>query len=167
MTTAGHSRPVRRRPPGTAPHNGPPIYAPRRGPSGKALECEPSFAVASADLELLAGTGPAPTAIGTHAWERHHIEIVRSVQAGDRQRAVALLADHLLTLGCDPIATRIVAPDDHGYRRPECHPAAWAPSASEPQPQGAKPAIEDRAAKGRECHRRSHSLGPVVATEPP
>jgi hypothetical protein len=91
----------------------------------RALQCEPAFALASADLSLLAGTGPGPTAIGTHAWERHHIEIVCSVQEGDRQRAVALLADHLLTIGCDPIATRIVAPEDHGYRLPKCHPAAW------------------------------------------
>jgi hypothetical protein len=91
----------------------------------KALECEPGFAVAAADLSVLVGAGPRPTATGMQAWERHHIEIVRSVEAGDRRRAVALLADHLSTLVCDPIATRIVAPEECDYGLPECHPAAW------------------------------------------
>ena len=97
----------------------------------KALECEPGFAVASADLSVLVGAGPGTTAIGTQAWERHHIEIVLSVQAGDRRRAVALLADHLSTHVCDPIATRIVAPEEWGYRLPHCHPAAWTTMAAE------------------------------------
>jgi hypothetical protein len=97
----------------------------------KALECEPGFAVASADLSVLVGSGPAPTDIGTQAWERHHIEIVRSVQAGDCRRAVALLADHLSTLVCDPIATRIVAPEKYGFQLPRCHPAVWAVRAAE------------------------------------
>jgi hypothetical protein len=94
-----------------------------------ALECEPGFAVASADLSVLVGSGQGPTGIGTQAWERHHIEIVRSVHAGDRRRAVALLADHLSTLVCDPIATRIVVLEGCGYRLPHCHPAAWAATA--------------------------------------
>jgi DNA-binding GntR family transcriptional regulator len=91
----------------------------------RAMECDPAFALAFADLSLLAGTGPGPSALGTHAWERHHIEIVRSVQAGDRQRAVALIADHLSILRCDPIATRIVGPEKYGDELPDCHPAAW------------------------------------------
>jgi hypothetical protein len=98
----------------------------------KALECEPGFAVASADLCVLSGTCPGLTATGTHSWERHHIEIVGSVQVGDRQRAVALLAEHLSTLDCDPIATRIVAAEDCGYRLSHCHPTAWSTSASSP-----------------------------------
>jgi hypothetical protein len=97
----------------------------------KAVECEPGFAVACADLSLLVGTGTGPTDIGTQAWERHHIEIVRSVQAGDRLRAVALLADHLSTLVCDSIATRIVAPEKCVYRLPQCHPVAWATGTAE------------------------------------
>jgi hypothetical protein len=109
----------------------------------KALECEPRFAVASADFSVLVGASPGPTDIGTQAWERHHIEIVRSVQAGDRRRAVALLADHLSTLVCDPIAIRIVAPEKSGYRLPHCHPAAWATSAAEGYPEPARPPIED------------------------
>jgi hypothetical protein len=106
----------------------------------KALECEPGFAVASADLSVLDGAGPGPTTVGAQAWERHHIEIVRSVQAGDRRRAVALLADHLSTHVCDPIATRIVAPERCAYRLPECHPAAWA---TEGLRNPAEPPIED------------------------
>jgi hypothetical protein len=109
----------------------------------KALECEPGFAVASADLSVLVGAGPGPTAIGTQAWERHHIEIVRSVQAGDRRRAVALLADHLSTLVCDPIATRIVSPEECGYRLPQCHPVAWPARAAEGYRQPANPRSED------------------------
>ena len=96
----------------------------------KALECEPGFAVASADLSVLIGTGPGAPATGIQGWERHHIEIVRSVQAGDRLRAVALLADHLSTLVCDSIATRIVAPERCGHRLPQCHPGAWAARAA-------------------------------------
>jgi hypothetical protein len=91
----------------------------------KALECDPAFALALADLSLLGETCRDPSAFGMHAWERHHIEIVRSVQAGDRQRAVALIADHLSTLRCDPIATRIVGPEEYDYGLPDCHPAAW------------------------------------------
>jgi hypothetical protein len=109
----------------------------------KALECEPGFAIASADLSVLVGAGPGLTAVGTQAWERHHIEIVRSVQAGDRRRAVALLADHLSTLACDPIATRIVAPDEGSCRLSQCHPAAWATGAADGYRQPAKPPIED------------------------
>ena len=109
----------------------------------KALECEPGFAVASADLSVLDGAGPGPTTVGAQAWERHHIEIVRSVQAGDRGRAVALLADHLSTVVCDPIATRIVAPDECGCQLPQCHPAAWASRAPEGYRQPATPPIEN------------------------
>jgi hypothetical protein len=46
----------------------------------RALECDPGFGLAYADLSLLAETGPGPAAIGMHAWERHYIEIVCSVQ---------------------------------------------------------------------------------------
>ena len=109
----------------------------------KALECEPGFAVASADLSVLVGAGPGTTAIGTQAWERHHIEIVRSVQAGDCRRAVALLADHLSTLVCDPIATRIVAPESCGYRLQQCHPAAWDARAAAGYRQLTTPPMED------------------------
>jgi hypothetical protein len=91
----------------------------------EAVECDPAFALAHADLALLGETGPDPSALGMHAWERHHLEIVRSVQAGDRQRAVALIADHLSTLRCDPIATRIVGLEEYDRGLPDCHPAVW------------------------------------------
>jgi hypothetical protein len=115
----------------------------------KALECEPGFAVASADLCVLGGTGPQQTPTGTHAWERHHIEIICNVHAGDRKRAIALLADHLSTLDCDPIATRIVAPEDRGCQPSQCHPTAWATRAEERYRLPAKPPTRDDRADGR------------------
>ena len=41
-------------------------------------------------------------------WERHHIEVVRAAAAGNHSRAADLLREHLASLGCDPLALRIV-----------------------------------------------------------
>jgi hypothetical protein len=127
----------------------------------KALECEPGFAVASADLSVLVGAGPGTTAIGTQAWERHHIEIVLSVQAGDRLRAVALLADHLSTLVCDPIATRIVAPEMCGCQLPQCHPPVWATRAGDAYRELAKPPIVDGPETARDLQAPDERLSHV------
>jgi hypothetical protein len=40
--------------------------------------------------------------------ERHHIEVVRAAAAGNVHRAADLLREHLASVGCDPLARRIV-----------------------------------------------------------
>ena len=42
------------------------------------------------------------------SWERHHIEVVRTAAAGNVSRAADLLREHLASVGCDPLALRIV-----------------------------------------------------------
>ena len=42
------------------------------------------------------------------SWERHHIEVVRTAAAGNLSRATDLLREHLASVGCDPLALRIV-----------------------------------------------------------
>ena len=76
-----------------------------------ALQWDPGFAVAAADLGYLASAPSPPAGAPPQAWERHHIEIVRTVQAGNTARARALLIEHLATVGCDPLATAIAAPE--------------------------------------------------------
>jgi hypothetical protein len=68
-------------------------------------------------------------------WERHHIEVVRTAAAGYHDRASDLLREHLASVGCDPLAIRIVSvlgvrggpreePDDPWDNVPGCH-QAW------------------------------------------
>ena len=42
-------------------------------------------------------------------WERHHVEVVATVAAGQATRAADLLGGHLAGVGCDPLAVRITA----------------------------------------------------------
>ena len=68
-------------------------------------------------------------------WERHHVEVVRTAVAGNHSRAADLLREHLASVGCDPLALRIVTElrrraglrdglDDLRDRLPGCHPAS-------------------------------------------
>jgi len=68
-------------------------------------------------------------------WERHHIEVVSTAAAGNVSRATDLLREHLASVGCDPLAVRIVARirrragyrdglEDFSGQIPGCHPAS-------------------------------------------
>jgi hypothetical protein len=68
-------------------------------------------------------------------WERHHIEVVRTVAAGNISRATDLLREHLASVGCDPLALRIVTDlrrragnrdglEDLSAQLPGCHRAS-------------------------------------------
>jgi hypothetical protein len=76
-----------------------------------------------------AGQGPSRHQMN---WERHHIEVVHTATSGNARRATDLLREHLASVGCDPLAVRIVAqlqhpggPDDDFEdlvrRLPGCH----------------------------------------------
>ena len=69
-------------------------------------------------------------------WERHHIEVVASAAAGQATRAADLLREHLASVGCDPLAIRIVARlqppagrgddfEDLAGQLPGCHATPW------------------------------------------
>jgi hypothetical protein len=75
-----------------------------------AVAADPAFGVAIADLDAITETTPTPGGIGGRQmnWERHHIEVVRTAAAGNHGRASDLLRDHLASVGCDPLALRIV-----------------------------------------------------------
>jgi hypothetical protein len=105
----------------------------------RALEADPTFAVAASDL-LAVATSETPLvepARPATTWERHHCEIVAEAQR-DVGRASGILREHLATVGCDPLAVHIVfgalrsAPcGDHARctdladliaSMPDCHP---------------------------------------------
>jgi hypothetical protein len=101
-----------------------------------AVEADPAFELARADLDAITGTSGQRHSRGQMNWERHHIEVVRTAAAGNGQRAADLLREHLAAVGCDPLAFRIVA----WLRQPEgsdedfenlaarlshCHPTRW------------------------------------------
>ncbi|MGH9124688.1 MAG: hypothetical protein ACRDZ8_08165 [Acidimicrobiales bacterium] len=101
-----------------------------------AVDADPSFAVAAADLDAVTGT--ANRGAGRHEmpWERHHVEVVRTAAGGDGRRAADLLREHLATVGCDPIALRITARllcaagagdeiNDLTAQLPRCHGGEW------------------------------------------
>ncbi len=69
------------------------------------------------------------------SWEGHHIEVVRTAVSGDVSRATDLLREHLASVGCDPLALRIVTGfrwrrgerdglDDLRGQLPVCHPTS-------------------------------------------
>ena len=68
-------------------------------------------------------------------WELHHIEVVRTVASGNATRAADLLREHLAAIGCDPLASRIVAQlqqttgmddlENLAGQLPDCHPTPW------------------------------------------
>ena len=101
-----------------------------------AVEADPAFELALADLEAITGTSGHRHSRGQMKWERHHIEVVRTAASGNAKRATDLLREHLAGIGCDPLAVRIVAHmrqavgmdddfEDLAARLPDCHPARW------------------------------------------
>jgi len=100
-----------------------------------AVEADPAFELARADLHAMTGTSGQPRSRGQMNWERHHIEVVRIAASGNGERAADLLREHLAGVGCDPLAFRIVATmrpagmdddlEDLAAQLPDCHPARW------------------------------------------
>ena len=74
-----------------------------------AVEADPAFELALADLDAMTGTSGQRHSLGQMNWERHHIEVVRTAAAGNGNQAADLLREHLAAVGCDPLAFRIVA----------------------------------------------------------
>ena len=71
-----------------------------------AVEADPAFKLALADLDAITGTSGRRHRRGQMNWERHHIEIVRTAASGNGKRAADLLREHLAAVGCDPLAFR-------------------------------------------------------------
>ena len=101
-----------------------------------AVEADPAFELALADLDAMTGTSGQRHSRGQMNWERHHIEIVRTAVSGNARRAADLLREHLAGVGCDPLAFRIVAHmrqtmgmdddfEDLAGHLPDCHPTRW------------------------------------------
>jgi hypothetical protein len=101
-----------------------------------AVEADPAFELALADLDAMTGTSGQRPSRGQMNWERHHIEVVGTAASGNAKRAAGLLREHLAAVGCDPLAFRIVAQmrqpagrdDDFenlAGQLPDCHPARW------------------------------------------
>jgi DNA-binding GntR family transcriptional regulator len=110
-----------------------------------AVEADPAFELALADLDAMTGTSGQRRSRGQMNWERHHIEVVRTAASGNGERAAGLLREHLAGVGCDPLAFRIVAQarqlagmddgfEDLAAQLPDCHPARWPGSPSPPRP---------------------------------
>ncbi len=104
-----------------------------------AVEADPAFDLALADLDAITGTSAERTGHRQMNWERHHNEVVRTAASGDSKRAVDLLREHLAGVGCDPLAIRIVAQlgqpegtDDDcenlAGQLPGCHASRWSSS---------------------------------------
>jgi hypothetical protein len=99
-----------------------------------AVNADPAFGLAIADLDVLTGTTGEPPSQPQMNWERHHIEVVRTAATGNAQRAAGLLSEHLASVGCDPLAVRVVAQlrprqdgdiEDVVGRLPGCHATPW------------------------------------------
>jgi hypothetical protein len=101
-----------------------------------AVEADPAFDLALADLDAMTGTSGQRHSRGQMNWERHHIEVVRTAASGNAKRAADLLREHLAGVGCDPLAFRIVAHlrqsmamdndfEDLAGQLPDCHPTRW------------------------------------------
>jgi hypothetical protein len=100
-----------------------------------AVKADPAFELAVADLGALTEAPPGFIGRRPMNWERHHIEVVRTAAAGNLGRAADLLREHLASVGCDPVALRIVTElrqragrrdglDDLTGHRPACHPVS-------------------------------------------
>jgi hypothetical protein len=74
----------------------------------RAVNADPAFGLAVADLDAIVQAPPSPISGHQMNWERHHIEVVRAAAAGNVHRAADLLREHLASVGCDPLARRIV-----------------------------------------------------------
>jgi hypothetical protein len=101
-----------------------------------AVTADPDFALAAADLAAITGTPGRPPGRRPMNWERHHIEVIAAAAAGHVARASDLLREHLASIGCDPLAVRIIArlrgpmatDDDFnelGSQLPGCHATPW------------------------------------------
>jgi hypothetical protein len=101
-----------------------------------AVEADPAFELALADLDAMTGTSTQRHSRGQANWERHHIEVVLTAASGNAKRAAGLLREHIAGVGCDPHAFRIVAQmrqpagmddgiEDLAGQLPDCHPARW------------------------------------------
>jgi DNA-binding GntR family transcriptional regulator len=99
-----------------------------------AVMADPGFGLAVADLAAITKAPPSPTVGRPMSWERHHIEVVRTASAGNVSRATDLLREHLASVGCDPLALRIVTDlrrrtgdryglEDLSAQLPGCHRA--------------------------------------------
>jgi hypothetical protein len=100
------------------------------------IDADPAFELAIVDLGAITETPVIPMGGHTMNWERHHIEVVRTAVSGNFARASDLLREHLASVGCDPLAVRIVADlrrrgghqsvtDAFLGQYPTCHYAAW------------------------------------------
>jgi hypothetical protein len=101
-----------------------------------AVAADSGFDLAVTDLDALTGTaGHAPRRQQMN-WERHHIEVIRSATSGEAKRATDLLREHLASVGCDPLALRILVSlrqplgrddglQDLEAQLPSCHPSPW------------------------------------------
>jgi hypothetical protein len=102
-----------------------------------AVRADPAFELAVADLGAFT-EAPSNAMSGRQMnWERHHIDVVRAAAAGNLGRAADLLREHLASVGCDPLALRIVTElrqragqrdglDDLIVHLPTCHPVSKA-----------------------------------------
>ena len=100
-----------------------------------AVSADRGFELAAADLGALTGTPGHHCGRWPMTWERHHIEVVAAAAAGQAGRAADLLREHLASVGCDPLAFRIVAwfrpsvPGDDfetlAGQVPGCHATRW------------------------------------------
>jgi hypothetical protein len=103
-----------------------------------AVTADPGFALAVADLAAITEAPLCPTGGRPMSWERHHIEVVRTAAVGNVTRATDLLREHLASVGCDPLALRIVTDlrrrtgnrgriEDFGAPLPGCHYTPMSP----------------------------------------
>lgn len=74
----------------------------------RAVDADPTFTVADADLRAWIGDDVQPRIAGATPWERRHLEIV-AIAGTDPLRAEVLLREHAARSGCDPLALLIVA----------------------------------------------------------
>jgi hypothetical protein len=78
-------------------------------PAGAGVEADPGFGLAVADLDAMTAAPPSPISRRQMIWERHHVEVVGAAAAGEVDRASDLLRELLASVGCDPLALRIVS----------------------------------------------------------
>ena len=101
-----------------------------------AVNADPAFGLAVADLDAITGTASQGPSHQQMNWERHHIEVVATAATGDARRASDLLREHLASVGCDPLAFRITAmlrqpagknddSENLASQLPGCHTTPW------------------------------------------
>ena len=86
-----------------------------------AVKADPGFQLALADLGAMTERTAGPVNGRQMNWERHHIEVVRTAAAGNVSRAAGLLREHLASIGCDPLALRIVIDLQRRAEHPDGH----------------------------------------------